>query len=202
MRTPAPGRLLCLGGPPGSGKTTLGTAVARAAGAVLVDLDSVTTALVEAVAAALGVPGDLDAPALAALRPARYRCLGAVAADNLAGGHDVVAVAPFTREAAHAQTWRAWGSGLGAAGVTTCWLALDPRQAAERARERGLPRDLAKAGRVGPPARVDTGGVDVLLDGREGVEELAGRVCAAWVVGPPGPTVPGAGGRPRPRGRR
>lgn len=182
MSGPPPGRLLCVGGPPGSGKTTVGGLLARRAAACLADLDSVTTPLVEALAARLGVPADLDAPDLVALRDARYHCLAAVVADNLAAGLDVVAVAPFTREAADGAAWRAWGSTLGARSVTTAWLDLDPGVAADRARARGLARDRAKGTRSDPPVAAPPAGADVRLDAREDPVALADRLAAAWPV--------------------
>lgn len=188
------GRLLCVGGAPGAGKTTVGALVARAVGAAVVDLDSVTTALVEAVAAGLGEDADLDAPRYAALREARYACLHAVAADSLCAGADVVAVAPFTREAADARAWRERARALGAAAVTLVWLDVDPAVAAAREAARGLPRDLAKAGRAADVAAggaavgvatggavVDRGGLDLVLDAGDGpADELAARVLARW----------------------
>lgn len=178
--SPGSGRLLCVGGVAGSGKTTLAGAVARARRAALVDLDSVTTPLVEAVAAAAGEVADLDAPRWAALRDARYRCLAAVVGDVLRAGVDVVAVAPFTREAADAAVWGAWGSDLGASSVATCWLDLDPGVAAARARARGAERDLAKAGAPSAPALVDRAGIDLVVDAAASPERLVDEVLAAW----------------------
>jgi predicted kinase len=183
------GTLVCVGGVPGAGKTTVGALVAAAGGLCLVDLDSVTTALVEAFAASLGDVADLDAPRFAALRDARYTCLAEVAADNLRAGRDVVAVAPFTTEAADAVAWRALGHSWGAAHVVLCWLDVDPATAAARAAERGLARDLAKAGRAvgeagaggGHPASggVDRDRIDVLLDGAAEPEVSCAAVLAA-----------------------
>lgn len=161
----------------------------------LVDLDSVTTPLVEAVAAGLGLVADLDAPRFAALRDARYACLAAVVADNVRAGRDVVAVAPFTSEATDAVAWREIGIAWGAARVVLCWLDVDPREAARRVAERALPRDLAKAadpapagaasaGAGGPasasarPAGVDRSGFDVVADGSRPVAETCARVLA------------------------
>ena len=140
------GTLVCVGGSPGAGKTTVGALVAAGGGLCLVDLDSVTTPLVEAFAAALGTVADLDAPRFAALRDARYAVPGRGRRRQPAGRPRVVAVAPFTREAADAVAWRALGRTWGAARVVLCWLDLDPAEAAARAAARGLPRDLAKAG--------------------------------------------------------
>ncbi|PKW27260.1 AAA family ATPase [Phycicoccus duodecadis] len=181
------GRLLCVGGAPGAGKTTVGARVARVVGAALVDLDSVTTALVEAVAAGFGEDADLDAPRYAALREARYACLDAVVGDCLRAGSDVVAVAPFTREAADARAWRRGARARGAASVTLVWLDVDPAVAAARAAVRGFARDRAKAGRgagrasASASAPVDRGGLDLVLDAAAGApDELAARVLARW----------------------
>jgi predicted kinase len=177
------GTLVCVGGSPGAGKTTVGALVAARGGLCLVDLDSVTTPLVEAFAASLGTVADLDSPRFAALRDARYACLGEVAADNLRAGRDVVAVAPFTAEAADAVAWRALGHTWGAARVVLCWLDLDPAEAAARAAARGLPRDLAKAARAdgGPSAGggrtasrvVDRARFDVVADGGQASAETS-----------------------------
>lgn len=176
------GTLVCVGGSPGAGKTTVGALVAAAGGLCLVDLDSVTTPLVEAFAASLGTVADLDAPRFAALRDARYACLASVVTDNLAAGRGVVAVAPFTREAADAVSWRALGRAWGAERVLLCWLDVDSAEAAARAAARGLPRDLAKAGRAaggdGPASPVvDRDGLDVVA-GRGGTS----REAAALVL--------------------
>lgn len=191
-----PGVLVCVGGSPGAGKTTVGTLVAAAGEMTVVDLDSVTTALVEAFAVGLGVVADLDAPRFAALRDARYACLAAVVADNLRAGRDVVAVAPFTSEAADAVAWRERGRQWGAGEVVLCWLDVDAAEAARRVGERGLPRDLAKAGRTTTTGRpgaagaapasgpvtgptVDRAGLDVVADGTRPLEETCARVLAA-----------------------
>ena len=192
--------LVCVGGSPGAGKTTVGSLVAHAAGFCLVDLDSVTTALVEAFAAALGDVADLDAPRFVALRDARYACLAAVASDNLRAGRDVVAVAPFTAESVDASAWRAQGTGWGADRVVLCWLDVDPAESARRAAARGLARDLAKrgsltgagGGEAAGPRRtasrdVDRAGVDVVVDGGADPSESCAAILATLRAG----TMPG-----------
>ncbi|MDF3044232.1 MAG: hypothetical protein K0R30_460 [Ornithinibacter sp.] len=186
-----------MGGAPGAGKTTVGSLVAHAAGLCLVDLDSVTTPLVEAFAAALGDVADLDAPRFVALRDARYSCLAAVASDNLRAGRDVVAVAPFTAESTDASAWRAHGARWGADRVVLCWLDVDPEVTAGRVAQRALPRDLAKSGRGDAPREVRAVGVapaseavrgavpvdheeiDVVADGTRPPEETVARILAA-----------------------
>ncbi len=188
--------LVCIGGSPGAGKTTVGALVARTGGLCVVDLDSVTTPLVEAFAAGLGLVADLDAPRFAALRGARYACLGEVVADNLRVGRDVVAVAPFTAEASMAEAWREGGRRWGAGRVVLCWLDVDPEVTAGRVAQRALPRDLAKSGRgdaprgaravgaapASEPVRgavpVDHEGIDVVADGTRPPEETVARILA------------------------
>ena len=182
------GALVCVGGSPGAGKTPVGALVAAAGELCLVDLDSVTTPLVEAFAASLGTVADLDAPQFTALRDARYTCLAEVAADNLRAGRSVVAVAPFTSEAADAVAWRALGRTWGAARVVLCWLDVDPEEAAARAAARGLPRDVAKAGRAagarpgggdGTASRVvDRDRIDVVSTGGATSSETAQRIVS------------------------
>lgn len=181
--SPEGGRLLCVGGPPGSGKTTVGRLLAGTVRAALVDLDSVTTPLVDAVAVQLGIPVALDGPPLNRLREARYACLAEVIRDALVGRVDVVAVAPFTREAADAGTWRAWGTALGATSVTVCWLELSPDLARARAIARGLARDLALSDDASTTAAGtvrDGPGIDLVLDATAATDALVAQLRSVW----------------------
>jgi predicted kinase len=181
--SPDGGRLLCLGGPPGSGKTTLGRRLASRVRAAVVDLDSVTTPLVDAVAEQLGVPVALDDPPLSRLREARYECLAEVIRDAVTAGVDVVAVAPFTREATDAGTWRAWGTALGATSVTVCWLDLRPELARARANARGLARDLAGSdddSATAAGAVWDRRGIDLVLDATSPTDALVAELRSVW----------------------
>lgn len=183
-----PGILVCIGGAPGAGKSTVGALVAAFGGLTLVDLDSVTTPLLEAFGASLGVEADLDAPRFAALRAARYDCLWQVVRDNLVAGRDVLAVAPFTAEGSDAASWRRGARAWGASSVTLCWLDVDRDTAAGRVAARGLPRDVAKRGstidRHPHPAVVDRVGLDVVADGGDQPRSTAARVLSAAGVAP------------------
>ena len=87
-------------GPAGSGKSTLGRALAAELRAPLVDLDSVTTPLLDALPdEALGGHW-LTSPHAGAIRAGRYAALRATAADALSTTGRVVVVAPFTAELA------------------------------------------------------------------------------------------------------
>ena len=182
---PRAGTLVCVGGAPGAGKTTVGALVAAAGGLCLVDLDSVTTPLVEAFAASLGTVADLDAPRFAALRDARYACLGEVVADNLRAGRGVVAVAPFSSEAADAVAWRERAASWGATRAVLVLARPRPR-GGRRPSRRSWPAPGPRqggpevgAGGDGTASRVvDRTGIDLVLDGSAGVPDAAAAVVA------------------------
>jgi predicted kinase len=135
-----------LTGWPGSGKSTVGRALAGRLGAALVDQDTVTGPLVSVVANLVGVH-DLDDARLAEpTRDARYETVAAVAEENLRVGTPVVLVAPFTRERRHPHAWEALDTRLRSAGgwPLLVWLYLEPAVVVDRLRARGAHRDLAK----------------------------------------------------------
>jgi predicted kinase len=141
-------RPLCLlvSGPPASGKTALGRALAARLGAALLDLD-VATAPLAAVVADLVGQSDLDAAELAGTtRAARYETLFALAEDNLRVGCPVVLVAPFTTERQESKAWTRIADRLTAAGgtPTLVWLRAGRELLLERLRSRGAARDLGK----------------------------------------------------------
>src|SRR6059058_4129687 len=117
-----------LAGWPGSGKSTVGQALARRLGAALVDQDTVTGPLVAVVADLVGVH-DLDDARLAGpTRDARYETVVAAAEENLRVGRPVVLVAPFSRERRDLHAWQALDDRLRAAGGSPLlvWLHLEP----------------------------------------------------------------------------
>ncbi|MDX6314456.1 MAG: hypothetical protein QOF44_3920 [Streptomyces sp.] len=133
-------------GPPATGKSTLGAALARALGAALLDQDVVTGPLTAVVAGLLGTD-DLDGPALSgATRTARYETLHAAAEDNLRVGRPVVLVAPYTTERRDPVAWQRLTDRLRAAGGTPVmvWLHLTPDALLVRLRERSADRDREK----------------------------------------------------------
>ncbi|MDQ2849007.1 MAG: ATP-binding protein [Actinomycetota bacterium] len=152
--------LVAIGGLPGSGKSTLGQALAGRLGAALLDLDTLTNPLLALLAGTTGAGGDLDHPSLrGAVRDARYRCLADTAAQLVSAGCSAIAVAPFTAELAEAVAWQQFsGPGLDQATrrVLIC-VHVDPAVARQRRGNRGLPRDQSlrqRAAAVPTPAGV------------------------------------------------
>ena len=133
-------------GAAGSGKSTVGRALARRTGAVVLDQDILTNPLMAQIARSAGVTDhDFDHPALAdpGVRQARYQCLLDTGRDNVDIGRTVVLVAPFTREVADRAAWHQLCFSFAPLPVTLLWVTTPPHVLRERRRRRGLPRDLA-----------------------------------------------------------
>lgn len=138
--------VIVVAGPAGSGKTTLGRALAAGLRAALLDLDTATAPLVDVVARLLDSADLAAGPLATATREPRYRTVVDLARDCLGCGTPVVMVGPFTRECADATAWAALASALtdGGGRPVLVWAQL-PREAL-RARlvARGAPRDASK----------------------------------------------------------
>ncbi len=128
-------------GTAGSGKSTLGRAIAEAVRAPLIDLDSVTTPLLD------GLPPEvlgghwLTSAHAPAIRAARYAALRATAADALSTAGRVVVVAPFTAELAGGTEWEALVAALAPSEPHVVHVDGDPAVLASRRSSRGAPRD-------------------------------------------------------------
>lgn len=137
--TPGVPPVILVAGPPGSGKSTLGRALAPELGAALLDLDVVTNPLLEALQRH-GVFGGRhwNDPALrSTIRPARYAALrDAIAAQTV----PVVAVAPWSAELAGGEAWSALADACGAEPAVV-WLRADAELLAARRARRGSDRD-------------------------------------------------------------
>ncbi|WP_191966911.1 HAD-IA family hydrolase [Microbacterium testaceum] len=129
-------------GTAGSGKSTLGRAIAETLRAPLIDLDSVTTPLLDALPAeALGGGHWLTSPHAPAIRAGRYGALRATAADALSTAGRVVLVAPFTAELAGGAEWEALVAALAPAEPHVVHVDGDPAVLASRRSSRGASRD-------------------------------------------------------------
>jgi sugar-phosphatase len=127
-------------GPAGSGKTTLGRALAGRLGAVLIDLDRVTNPLLDALGDQVAPGGHWNDPRLRpTVRPARYTALLAVASDQVA--ENLVLVAPFTAELRGGPEWSALLAAVAPAVPRVVWLDASPAVLAARRDARGEDRD-------------------------------------------------------------
>jgi sugar-phosphatase len=146
-------RAYVVSGPAGAGKTTLGQELARELHATIVDLDTVTNPLLDAVFEHSGLPGHWnDAVHRSWLRPARYAVLRAVATEQVRLGNGVVLVAPFTAERSGGAEWDRLIAALEPAQVVLVWIDVPPDVLAERVRVRGDARDGARSDPdVAPP---------------------------------------------------
>lgn len=112
-----PRYVVLLAGPPASGKSALGEALAGDTGAALLDQDVMTGPLTTALSNALDAGGDLDHPLLRrATRQAAYDALLDTAVHNVEAGNSVVTVAPFTTERTDAAAWEKVHAACGAGG--------------------------------------------------------------------------------------
>lgn len=135
--------MLVVAGPPGSGKSTLGSALARELRAALLDLDTLTNPLLDVLARQVAPDGHWnDAAYRNVVRPARYAALRSAASDQVATGVDVVLVAPFTAEMAGGQEWDDLVAAVAPSVPEVIWLDASPRLLAARIAERGDRRDV------------------------------------------------------------
>lgn len=170
--------LVAVGGIPGSGKSTLARALAARLGAALLDLDTLTNPLFTLLADITGADGDFDHPSLRGrVRDARYRCLADTAAEVLAVGCSVVAVAPFTAELAEPLGWQEFSRSTGKQAIASRLVCvhIDQAIAQQRRRGRGLPRDRSLPSMEGaaPVPLTDHVCADGSADPRQQVERLA-----------------------------
>lgn len=175
---------LAVCGPPASGKTTLGRALARHLGAALLDQDVLTGPLTAVVSTLLGAD-DLDSPALTeATRAARYETLTAGAQDNLRAGRPVVLVAPFTAERRDPVAWQRLAKRLAEAGGApiVVWLRLPGEELLARMHARDADRDRGKLAGAAYPARADLAAPvvpHVAIDATAGLAEQCAQVLTA-----------------------
>lgn len=135
---------IVISGVAGSGKSTLGRAVARHLGSPLLDLDSITNPLLDAL---FGVDNP-DTPHWLAVEPtigvrnARYAALRTVAHDQIETARNVVLVAPFTGELQGGVEWDQLVDALHPARVEVFHLTGEPTVFESRRAKRAIERDL------------------------------------------------------------
>ncbi|MGM0724154.1 MAG: GntR family transcriptional regulator [Actinomycetota bacterium] len=140
--------LLLVGGYAGSGKTELGRVIARRTGWPMLDKDTATRPVTEALLMALGQPPEdrESASYLDKVRPAEYEALRMLAFENLACGNSVVMTAPFIRELSDPAWSKRIADAADGAGadVYAFWIRCDYDSMQTYLRRRGAARDSYK----------------------------------------------------------
>jgi sugar-phosphatase len=136
-------RAVVVAGAAGTGKSTLGRALAHRIGAALLDLDDLTNPLLDAC-----WPDDRghwnDDAHRPVVRPARYAVLRSAAAAQVAADVDVVLVAPFTAELRGGEEWSELLAAVAPVAPVVAWLVADVDVLAARLRDRAEPRDAGR----------------------------------------------------------
>lgn len=149
VRTMAP-HLILIGGYAGSGKSELGRIIARETGWPMIDKDTITRPVVEAMLEAIGhSANDRESEEYMTLvRPREYEALMATMVENVECGNSVIATAPFIREFADT-AWidriRERLTTLNAA-MSLVWVHCDAETMHMYLRGRGAARDAGKLG--------------------------------------------------------
>jgi mannitol-1-/sugar-/sorbitol-6-phosphatase len=155
--------LACQGGPPvtlavagaaGSGKSTLGRALATALRLPLVDLDAVTNPLLDHLVGSVFPAHWLAAPHGELVREGRYAALRAVAHDVVATAGGAVLVAPFTAELTGGSEWTALLAAVAPTELQVIHIDGDPKLLARRRGARGAARDAHRPQRPAQPPAV------------------------------------------------
>lgn len=131
--------VLFLAGPAGSGKTTLGNALAATWNVPHVDFDEATMSVVTHFHD--DHPYLSDAEVLEATRAERYEALRAAVITSIRSHTTVVVSAPLRRETASVAAWQAWIAPITGADVRLVWLEVSAAERLDRMTRRGLVRD-------------------------------------------------------------
>jgi sugar-phosphatase len=142
--------VLAVAGVAGSGKTTLGRALARLLRAPMLDLDTLTNPLLDRLGDDVFGGHWLSSAHAEAVRQGRYAALAATAAEVLETTRRVVLVAPFTRELAGGDEWRTLLAGVAPASVHMVHLVGSSTLFAARRAARGHDRDLHRPTSAAP----------------------------------------------------
>lgn len=155
--------VVAVAGEAGSGKSTLGRALAASLALPVIDLDAVTTPLLDALPReALGGHW-LDSPYTARIRAGRYAALRAVARDATSTAGGAVLVAPFTAELTGGKEWRLLREAVGGDILRVIHLRGDAELFAARRSARGEARDAHRPETAPAEPAIDVYSIDAEL---------------------------------------
>ena len=167
------GLVVAVAGVAGSGKSTLGRALARALDAPLLDLDALTNPLLDRLPAGVLAGHWLASPAV---RDGRYAALRAVTRDMVETAGRAVLVAPFTAELRGGEPWDLLRQAAGAGGLRMVRIDGDAELFAARRAARSAERDRHRIPESpAPPPAVPL----ITIDAELTTEEQLRRVLAA-----------------------
>ena len=144
--------VVAVAGVAGSGKSTLGRALATALGLPLLDLDAVTNPLLDRLVGQVLPTHWLAAPHGELIREGRYAALRAVAGDVVATAGGAVLVAPFTAELAGGAAWDGWSRRSPPPRSIWCTSTAIPRCSPPAVRRGGRHATPSPRRRCGRPA--------------------------------------------------
>ncbi|MFI5894541.1 AAA family ATPase [Actinoplanes sp. NPDC051513] len=168
--------VVAIAGVAGSGKSTLGRALAAALGAPMLDLDSITNPLLDHLPADIFGDHWLASPHHEAIRDGRYAALRAVTRDTLSTAGQAVLVAPFTAELRGGKDWDLLREASDPATLLMIHIDGDADLFAARRAQRGEGRDRHRT----PPPPAPPPAVPVLaIDAAHTTDQQLRRVLAA-----------------------
>lgn len=168
---------MAVAGVAGSGKSTLGRALAGALGAPLLDLDALTNPLLDRLPAAVFGGHWLASPHRAAIRDGRYAALRAVTRDTVDTAGCAVLVAPFTAELRGGEPWSLLYQAADPADLQMVHIDGAPELFAARRAQRAEERDRHRAPEPAPgPPTVPVITVDADLTTEQQLERVMGIV--------------------------
>ncbi|WP_410597826.1 GntR family transcriptional regulator [Amycolatopsis sp. lyj-23] len=140
--------IVVVGGYAGSGKTEVGRIMARLTGWAMLDKDTLTRPVVEAMLSSLGQsPHDRESDAyLEQVRPAEYESLREAVVENVSCGNSVIQTAPFIRELANPVWCRRAAADADAldARLRVAWVRTDAESMKVYLKRRAAARDTNK----------------------------------------------------------